>query len=416
MPWSVGDRDRCSVPWRPLGNGQVPRGDGGGDVRPGLGSPTPIPPDLSTQGGAMGSRISQRAVAAAFGLLTAGATALILMAGHTPAQAAVWTDQSDYPPGSVVTIHGDNSDGAGYQANETVHVDVNGPGSIGPSCDATADDSGAWSCQITLGTGAAAIGGYTYTATGQTSGISQSGTFTDSGCKDAKSQGTVLPSPDVTASFTTSGSTATYSITTPADTGSGGIPGLIEYCIFPGSSPFPNTATASYDSWKANLDTTNGYFDFERPHGDPTNLPFDGTTQTVGTADWSGAVPTAQQIMLHINDPDECAALYGAGTLTCFVLPGSGPSNQDLQVTKTATPSFTRTYKWNISKSVDSAQQNIPAGSSATFNYTVAVTHDGGTDSGWQVTGKITVKNPNTTGFAGVNVTDSSDQGGNCAV
>ena len=32
----------------------------------------------------------------------------------TVAGAAVWTDQPDYHPGSVVTISGDNSDGAGY--------------------------------------------------------------------------------------------------------------------------------------------------------------------------------------------------------------------------------------------------------------------------------------------------------------
>jgi hypothetical protein len=367
----------------------------------------------------MGSRVSHRAVAAALSLITMGATALILTAGSTVAQAAVWTDQGDYPPGSVVTIHGDNSDGAGYQAGENVHVDVNGPGSIGPSCDATADDSGAWSCQITLGTGVAAIGEYAYTATGQTSNVSQAGTFTDAGCKDANAQHTVLPSPDVSASFTTNGSTATYTVTTPNDSPSGGVPGLIEYCIFPGSSPFPDTAHASYvavtnESWKAAIDTSNGYFDFERPNGNPTNIPFDGTTQTVGTATWTGAVPTAQQIMLHINDAAECDALYGGNPGTCFVLPSAGPTNKGLTVTKTAAPSFTRKYKWNITKDVD--QTEIHTVGDATFNYTVGVTHDSGTDSGWQVNGTITVTNPNSTAFNGVNVTDAIDNNGNCTM
>src|SRR5262249_26474533 len=282
----------------------------------------------------MGSRMSHRAAAAALSLITAGATALILTAGSTAAQAAVWTDQTDYSPGSVVTFSGDNSDAAGYQAGETVHVDVNGPGSIAPSCDATADDSGAWSCQLTLGMGAAAIGGYTYTATGQTSGVSQSGTFTDSGCKDAKSQGTVLTDQNVSASFQANGSVATYSITTPNENPSGGVPGLIEYCIFPGSSPFPTSVAHSYDSWDANIDTHNGYFDFGRPNGNPTNLPFDGTTQTVGTASWSGAVPTSQRIVLHINDQGACSRLYGQGVSTCFVLPGSA-GNNNLVVLKT---------------------------------------------------------------------------------
>jgi hypothetical protein len=97
------------------------------------------------------------------------------------ASAAVWTDQADYAPGSVVTISGDNSNEAGYMAGETVHVDVAGPNGWTATCDALADDAGAWSCQVTLADGAEAVGDYTYTATGLTSGTSESGTFTDAG-------------------------------------------------------------------------------------------------------------------------------------------------------------------------------------------------------------------------------------------
>jgi hypothetical protein len=361
----------------------------------------------------MGSRISHRAAAAALSLITVGATALILTAGSTAAQAAVWTDQPDYSPGSVVTFHGDNSDGVGYQAGETVHVAVDDPSGSAQSCDATADSSGAWSCQITLGSGVASVGQYDYTATGQASGVSQSGTFTDSACPS--SVGSRPTDPNVSASFTTSGDTATYSIKTPNESPSGGIPGLVEYCVYPSSGSLPASESASYDSWTAGTESAKGLLDFARPGGDPTNLPFNGNTQQVGTATWSGTAPTSQTILLHINDPNECAAL-GLGNNTCFVFPGTGTSNQDLQVTKTATPSFTRTYTWNIGKSVDLAKQDIPAGSSATFNYTVSVTHDSGTDSGWQVTGTIAVANPNTADFTGVNVADSSDNGGTCVV
>lgn len=49
-----------------------------------------------------------------------------------------------------MTFHADNSDGAGYAPGETVLVAVNGPRSVTPACDATADDSGARSYQITL--------------------------------------------------------------------------------------------------------------------------------------------------------------------------------------------------------------------------------------------------------------------------
>src|SRR4051812_37181919 len=96
-----------------------------------------------------------------------------------PASAYVWTDQADYHPGSVVTIHGDNSNGAGYAAGETVHVDVSGPNDYTASCDATADESGTWSCQVTLASDDSALGAYAYTATGQSSGAAESGTFTD---------------------------------------------------------------------------------------------------------------------------------------------------------------------------------------------------------------------------------------------
>ena len=44
----------------------------------------------------------------------------LVLAGVNAALAAVWTDQSDYQPGSTVTIYGDNSDGAGYLAGEPV--------------------------------------------------------------------------------------------------------------------------------------------------------------------------------------------------------------------------------------------------------------------------------------------------------
>jgi hypothetical protein len=41
---------------------------------------------------------------------------------------------------------------------------------------------------------------------------------------------------------------------------------------------------------------------------------------TMGSATWSSTVP-AQTILLHINDPAECQALYGGGVNTCFIVP-----------------------------------------------------------------------------------------------
>jgi hypothetical protein len=106
--------------------------------------------------------------------------------------ARVWTDPTDYPPGSTVWIQGDNSDGAAYQLGETVHVDVTGPlGEDGlpyqASCEDVVEEPDPanqpgylyWTCPVTLWDSPYAVGEYLYTATGLSSGVSQSGTFTD---------------------------------------------------------------------------------------------------------------------------------------------------------------------------------------------------------------------------------------------
>lgn len=95
------------------------------------------------------------------------------------ALAAVWTDQPDYTPGSIVTIYGDNSNEAGYLPGETVQVEVTGPNGYASTCQGVADETGAWSCQVTLWDSLLAVGDYTYIATGLTSLVSESGTFTD---------------------------------------------------------------------------------------------------------------------------------------------------------------------------------------------------------------------------------------------
>jgi hypothetical protein len=90
-------------------------------------------------------------------------------------------------------------------------------------------------------------------------------------------------------------------------------------------------------------------------------------------------------------------------------------SGADLSASKTAVPTLTRTYTWTIQKSVDQTKIE-QVGGTATFNYTVNVTHNAGTDSAWQVAGVITVHNPNSFTFTGVNISDSVDNGGTCNV
>jgi uncharacterized repeat protein (TIGR01451 family) len=89
---------------------------------------------------------------------------------------------------------------------------------------------------------------------------------------------------------------------------------------------------------------------------------------------------------------------------------------QDLTIVKTANPSYTRAYDWSITKAVDQTSITTTAGS-ATFNYTVVATKSAATDSGWTVTGVITVTNPNVNSVTNVTVAENGvDNGGVCVL
>jgi uncharacterized repeat protein (TIGR01451 family) len=107
--------------------------------------------------------------------------AMIIVMLDIPVYAYVNTDIPEYSPGSIVTISGDNSDRAGYLPGETIKVFVSGPNGYISSFYATAaaDSNAAWSGQVTLWYSDFAVGSYTYTATGITSGVTQTGIFTD---------------------------------------------------------------------------------------------------------------------------------------------------------------------------------------------------------------------------------------------
>jgi large repetitive protein len=84
---------------------------------------------------------------------------------------------------------------------------------------------------------------------------------------------------------------------------------------------------------------------------------------------------------------------------------------KDLTVSKTAAGTFDRTYLWDISKSVDKLVVK-QIGGNATFNYTVNVKQTGYADSGWKLSGTITIINPNDWEDIVVDVTDLVDNGG----
>jgi hypothetical protein len=152
----------------------------------------------------------------------------------------------------------------------------------------------------------------------------------------------------VGASYTTEGDTAKYffdSFIDIYDEGANtGIPGLIEYCVYPAPSTGPDSVTVGPDAVGANdvawVDPANfDNFSIGRPNGsgNRSNIPLDGTMgREMGSASWSGGIPSSQMILLHINDPAECSTLYADSDSayydspeTCFVLPGSPPPPEE---------------------------------------------------------------------------------------
>ncbi len=303
--------------------------------------------------------------------------------------AHIATDRADYSPGSVVTISGDNSDGAGYLDGETVHVVVSGPNGYNATCDATTA-AGTWSCQVALAGDESAVGDYSYTASGVTSGVSQSGTFTD---------GPATPQTTVVWTGQGVGNDGRTCDATNSDLLSPG-PGQKGWLFV------LQQISGTPADWRLDVNFGPGTAD------DQTGLTPIQTTANV--AKW--AVYSAANASL---DGATAYATLNGGTSSgnlvvshCFT---GETQAQDLTVSKTATPSFTRTFTWGISKDVDATEIDIAAGGSATFNYTVDVTKDAGTDSDFAVNGTITVHNPNSFAVNGVNVSDATP-GGNCTV
>ena len=156
------------------------------------------------------------------------------------------------------------------------------------------------------------------------------------GCPSINAINNFLVSNKVGASFSidVSGTIVTYLFDSFVNENPvSGVPGLIAYCIYPNNPPGnPNSASAiatgaDSSSFITSFGAIQGYFAFKRSHGNPSNIPLDGTTgTTIGRATWNSGAPTTQTILLHINDAAECFNLYGVVEDTCFVFPGQAPS------------------------------------------------------------------------------------------
>jgi hypothetical protein len=131
---------------------------------------------------------------------------------------------------------------------------------------------------------------------------------------------------NVGAAFTNSGSTTEYTFVSLVDESPvNGVPGLAAYCVYTDAAPTsvlidPAVEGANGQAWVVSGKFSKN-FAFLRPGGAKSDIPLEGQTITMGTATWAGNAPATQTILLHIDDPAVCSALYGTALTTCFVKP-----------------------------------------------------------------------------------------------
>ncbi len=231
--------------------------------------------------------------------------------------AAVTTDKADYVPGEIVTITGD-----GYTAGETIDIEVTAPYGT-ETGQATADENGAFTWSFTLPADESADGAYTYTATGQTSGVSQSGTFTDNatGQPSDGSCNTGVKADvggDVTGNITTSSLTG---LVVTATAGAGNI--ITGVCIKTGQSAFaePQAGDGANADKHSILFTTDGTYGIDDCYT-VSGLGNPQATVTKGTA--SGCKDISHiDYKLAVDDDDGTVVVADTTVVTTAIHLGS---------------------------------------------------------------------------------------------
>ena len=211
--------------------------------------------------------------------------------------------------------------------------------------------------------------------------------------------------------------------------GSVDLPYTCSYSSAPSSYDGTNTATATWDKDAAftPTGTASGQAAFTLARLGETNKTVHVTDTlggALGTVTATDGVPYASTSFSYSKEYEglggTCTNYDNTATITETEQSASKRVTVcvglDLTVSKTAAGTFDRTYHWLIDKSVDDTSIDIAEGGTATFNYTVDVTPNGYTDSGWTLAGEITVNNPNDWEAITADVTDAFDGGGVCTV
>ena len=139
------------------------------------------------------------------------------------------------------------------------------------------------------------------------------------------------------------------------------------------------------------------------PTGDSITISSDGTF-----FDWSSTLGLDALIVkgganAHVYVYEPPAESFGDTVLNSPINPNTHKPfaishiefcyDFEVDVTKTAETTFTRTYEWKIEKSVTPSEWYLFTGDTGASEYTVAATKTGFTDSDWAVSGAIWVEN-----------------------
>ncbi len=235
------------------------------------------------------------------------------------------------------------------------------------------------------------------------------------------------------------------SVVVPAATESGGVvvPASVRVpygCSFPGGEPAysgTNTVTASWEGQQVSATAPVrfrrvGQTDYRVPVYDDLTNPA-GTAKQLGTAVWDA--PLADRTFQNSLDLGAAAGQCVDYTNTAWVdvtagdigviipqatVQATNPSAQQtvevcekagLTVVKDAKATYDTTYLWDLEKTVSPERAEIPAGEKQDFEYAVTAVPNGYVDSGWDLTGTITVSNPNAFESVDATLADSYDNG-----
>jgi len=143
---------------------------------------------------------------------------------------------------------------------------------------------------------------------------------------------------------------------------------------------------------------------------------FMGTTTQLGTATDDHTFPVYDRTFACSDDPDDyTAGAYSYQRQNTAEIVETGQTDSETVtvhcyapvVSKTADPSYTRTYEWELDKSGDQSNLTLALGQSFLVNYTVTVDVSGTSDDDFGVSGEIKVANLHPSAAMNVTISDS---------